>query len=73
MIFKFHSLDSLNDLEYRPVRVRGKFLHDRELFLGTRSLIEHDGKLQRAKFMSAQNPSSNGYLVVTPFKLEGRE
>lgn len=57
-------------MEYRPVRVRGKFLHERELIMGPRSLItpndEHKGGLL------TQQDSSMGYLVITPFQIENR-
>lgn len=58
-------------MEYRAVKLRGEFIHDKELYIGPRSFIEqnNDGK-ERPVFGST--PKS-GYLVVTPFKLEGRE
>lgn len=62
------SLSDLDAMEYRPVRVRGKFLHNRELIMGPRSLItpndEHKGGL------FTQQDTSIGYLVITPFQLE---
>lgn len=63
-------LDSLMSMEYQTVAVRGKFLHEREMFLGPRSLITPEGDLGGG-LMSQKNTS--GYLVVTPFKLEDRE
>lgn len=54
-------------MEYRPVRVRGKFLHERELIMGPRSLItpkdEHKGGLL------TQQDTSIGYLIITPFRI----
>lgn len=60
-------------MDYRPVRVKGKFLHDREIFVGPRSLIKHDGKPDRPGLMTTQKQSAFGYLVVTPLKLQDRE
>lgn len=64
------SLTDLNSMEYNPVRVRGHFLHDQELLLGPRTLIETEDRRKGGVFTMA--PKS-GYLVITPFQLEGRE
>lgn len=58
-------------MEYRTVKLRGHFLHEKEVYLGPRTLIETDkNKKQGGIFTVA--PKS-GYLVITPFKLEDRE
>lgn len=57
-------------MEYQTVTVRGHFLHDNELYLGPRSLIEKDENQKKGILTIA--PKS-GYLVITPFQLEGRE
>lgn len=59
-------------MEYRPVKVRGQFLHDKELYVGPRTFIVKDMEPQKGGVMSMKN-SASGYLVITPFKLEGRE
>lgn len=59
-------------MEYRRVRVRGHFLHDKELYLGPRTFIDENSGQARGSVFSAPN-SGSGYLVITPFKLEGRE
>lgn len=50
------------------MRIKGKFLHERELIMGPRTLItpkdEHKGGLM------TQQDTSIGYLVITPFQLE---
>lgn len=61
-------LSDLDSMEYRPVRVKGKFLHNRELIMGPRSLITPDDEHKGGLF--TQQDTSIGYLVVTPFKLE---
>ncbi|XP_059613398.1 SURF1-like protein [Phlebotomus argentipes] len=66
------NLDELENLEYRSVIVRGHFLHDREIFMGPRSLIQHGDGTTKSSVFSKQGNTS-GYLVVTPLKLEGRE
>lgn len=57
-------------MEYQTVRVRGHFLHDKELYIGPRSLIETEEN--KKKGILAFKPKT-GYLVITPFQLEGRE
>ncbi|CAG9818929.1 unnamed protein product [Phaedon cochleariae] len=61
----------INQLEYKPVHVRGQFLHDKELYMGPRSLLVHGDASSNSSLVSGN--SSSGYLVVTPFKLEGRD
>lgn len=58
-------------MEYRPVRVRGKFLHERELIMGPRSLITP--KDEQKGGLLTQQDSSIGYLVITPFQIENRK
>lgn len=59
-------------MEYNPVKVRGKFVHDKELLLGPRSIISKNVQAGQGGLITQQN-SSTGYLVITPFKLENRE
>lgn len=59
-------------MEYQAVRVRGQFLHDKELYLGPRTLVDHEEDGEKKKGILAKAPKS-GYLVITPFKLDGRE
>jgi surfeit locus 1 family protein len=64
-------LDHLQSMEYQTVAVRGRFIHEREMYLGPRSLIKPDSDDTGGGLMSTKNTS--GYLVITPFKLEDRE
>lgn len=65
------NLDELQNMEYQTVKVRGQFLHDREIYLGPRSLITpQDDQKGGGVFSTASN---SGYYVITPFKLENRE
>lgn len=59
-------------MEFRPIRVRGKFLHDKELVMGPRTFIDGKQEQQKSNLITQQG-SSSGYLIITPFKLEGRE
>lgn len=59
-------------MEYRQVKVRGHFLHDKELYMGPRSFISNNSNTSKGGVFSSQNPGS-GFLVITPFKLEDRE
>jgi surfeit locus 1 family protein len=65
-------LDDLEKMEYQSVAVRGHFLHDREMYLGPRSLIAPNIDERSGGLFSSKNATS-GYYVVTPFKLSGRE
>lgn len=65
-------LTELDKMEYQKVIVRGEFLHDQEILLGPRSFIQ-DGDSKTAGGLFSQKEASIGYLIITPFKLEGRE
>ncbi|GAB0094276.1 SURF1-like protein [Sergentomyia squamirostris] len=66
------NLDDLTDLEYRPVIIRGTFLHEKELYMGPRSFIQHGDAQSKSGVFSKQG-NTVGYNVITPLKLEGRE
>lgn len=65
------SLRKLEDMEYQVVRLRGRFEHDKELHLGPRTLIQPKEGTSRHGLLAGAPKS--GYLIITPFKLEGRE
>lgn len=65
------NLDDLLNMEYRSVIVKGKFLHDKELYMGPRSFIRPDG-IQTQGGLFSQQDNTNGYLIITPFKLSKR-
>lgn len=58
-------------MEYLTVKVTGHFLHDKELYLGPRTLIETEENKRKGGILTIAPKS--GYLVITPFKLNGRE
>lgn len=64
-------MKQLNDIEYQPVEVKGHFLHNQELYLGPRTLIESEENKKKGGVLSMAPKS--GYLVITPFQLEGRK
>ncbi|KAF5280532.1 hypothetical protein FQR65_LT00283 [Abscondita terminalis] len=69
-----NTLEEISQLEYYPVHVRGQFLHDQELYLGPRSLLQHgDASTKSSLISKGQSGASSGYLVITPFKLENRD
>uniref|UniRef100_A0A1A9UXX9 SURF1-like protein n=1 Tax=Glossina austeni TaxID=7395 RepID=A0A1A9UXX9_GLOAU len=65
-------LDTLKDMEYRAVRVRGTFLHDKELIMGPRSFVRPGGAETPGGLFS-QRDAGNGYWVITPFQLADRD
>ncbi|XP_038216327.1 surfeit locus protein 1 [Zerene cesonia] len=61
--------EELKKMEYRPVKVRGEFLHDKEILIGPRALIESDGHMPRTGSLVSDPKKNQGWLVITPFKL----
>ncbi|KFM76201.1 Surfeit locus protein 1, partial [Stegodyphus mimosarum] len=57
-------IEKLSEMEYRRVRVRGKFDHSKELYLGPRQLIAAADVKSGGIFSSR---SQSGALVITPF------
>ncbi|NWR96349.1 SURF1 protein, partial [Motacilla alba] len=55
----------LKELEYRPVRVRGRFDHSKELYILPRSLLDPEREAREAGRITSH--PENGANVVTPF------
>ncbi|XP_075869936.1 surfeit locus protein 1 [Nelusetta ayraudi] len=55
----------LNDLEYRRVRVRGRFDHSQELYILPRSLVDPQREAREAGSLSSSGET--GANVITPF------
>ncbi|XP_028918586.1 surfeit locus protein 1 isoform X1 [Ornithorhynchus anatinus] len=56
----------LKDLEYRPVKVRGRFDHSRELYILPRTMVDPEREARDAGRISSSGES--GANVVTPFR-----
>lgn len=67
-----YRLAQLNDMEFRPVKVTGYFLNDRELYLGPRSFIAK-GDSTSGSGLFSKDSKGIGYHVITPFQIDGRE
>ncbi|XP_026331423.1 surfeit locus protein 1 isoform X2 [Hyposmocoma kahamanoa] len=67
------NIEELNDMEYMPVKVRGKFIHDKEFLIGPRALIENGSTSARFGSLVSDPKTNQGWLVVTPFKLTNGE
>lgn len=65
----FFSFKNLETMEYKPVKVRGKFLHDKEILIGPRALINNESASARFGSLVSDPKTNQGWLVVTPFKL----
>ncbi|XP_018335365.1 surfeit locus protein 1 [Agrilus planipennis] len=65
-------LNEVAKLEYRPVHVKGKFLHDKELYVGPRSFIK-DGEASTEGSVFSEGNVHSGYNVITPLKLSDRD
>ncbi|XP_022125447.2 surfeit locus protein 1 [Pieris rapae] len=63
-----HDFHELDNMEYKPVKVRGEFLHDKEILIGPRALVENES-LPRVGSLVSDPKKNQGWLVVTPFKL----
>lgn len=70
---------ALSTLEYYPLHVRGHFLHELEMFVGPRTLLVRGDAATEGGLMSQQQQQGGsgdarqGYLLVTPFQLQGRK
>jgi len=60
-------ISEIESLEYQQVKVSGTFLHDKELFIGPRSLLTGGSEAESRGLSS--NPEGIGWHVVTPFRL----
>lgn len=65
--------DEIEKLEYFPVHVRGKFLHDKEIYIGPRSLLVEGDASTKSSLISKGQSTSQGYLVITPLQLSDRK
>ena len=72
-IFPDFSLDRLPELEYYPVRVRGKFDHSREILIEPRSRLDISASENRAGSRQAPVAQTHGAHVVTPFRVANRK
>ncbi|KAL0902551.1 hypothetical protein ABMA27_000393 [Loxostege sticticalis] len=61
--------EELEKMEYLPVKVRGKFLHDKEIAIGPRALIENESAMSRVGSLVSDPKKNQGWLIVTPFQL----
>lgn len=59
----------LENMEYMPVRVRGKFINEQEFLIGPRALVEPFGETPRTGGLVSDPKKNQGWLVVTPFML----
>lgn len=66
-----YRLHDIETLEYQKVRVRGKFDHSKEQYIGPRSFM-NDG-VEGKSYGLIGNSEGVGWHVVTPFCLEGGE
>lgn len=53
--------------------MKGTFLHDKELYMGPRTLLQHGNASTESALVSNNQTKTQGYLVITPFKLSGRK
>lgn len=67
------SLDELKDMEFYRVKIRGKFIYEKEFLIGPRSLIVEGQAASEKGGGVFSGKSYTGYYVVTPFKLDDRE
>ncbi|KOB73967.1 Surfeit protein isoform 1 [Operophtera brumata] len=63
------SFTELEKMEYKPVKVRGKFVHEKELLIGPRALIDETSGMSRVGSLVSDPKKNQGWLVVTPFML----
>ncbi|CAF1216823.1 unnamed protein product [Adineta ricciae] len=66
------NLDRLPELEYYPVRVRGKFDHSREILIEPRSRLDISASENRTGSRQAPVAQTHGAHVITPFRVANR-
>lgn len=68
------SMESLEGMEYRKVKLRGTFDYTNEVLMGPRQLYNYavDVKPTGGSFMGPST-SPSGFHVITPFQLEGHK
>ncbi|KAJ8957084.1 hypothetical protein NQ318_007297 [Aromia moschata] len=67
------NMEDIKELEFKPVHVKGYFLHDKELYMGPRSLLVKGDASTQSSLISGKLNKSAGYQVITPFKLADRD
>jgi surfeit locus 1 family protein len=67
------SLDRLPELEYYPIRVRGKFDHSREIFIEPRSRLDILAHESRGGARQGAASQAYGAHVITPFRVANRK
>jgi surfeit locus 1 family protein len=73
VIFLNFSLDRLPELEYYPIRVRGKFDHSREILIQPRSRLDDFAHENRGGSRQAPASPPFGAHVITPFRVANRK
>uniref|UniRef100_A0A7E4ZW29 SURF1-like protein n=1 Tax=Panagrellus redivivus TaxID=6233 RepID=A0A7E4ZW29_PANRE len=71
--FPIDDLSQLENLEYRRVHLRGRFLYDREFVIAPRGRFDKDHKEKRGGLAGDSESSSHGGHVITPFVVEGTD
>ncbi|RVE49245.1 hypothetical protein evm_006137 [Chilo suppressalis] len=61
--------EQLQIMEYTPVKVKGVFLHDKEITIGPRALIENNSVSARVGSLVSDPKKNQGWLIITPFRL----
>lgn len=70
-VYKYFRLEKLKDMEFQPVKVKGKFDHSREILFGPRPLVvNNDANTSSSSLLSKPKV---GYWIITPFKLSDRK
>ena len=64
-----YSFTKLETMEYLPVKVKGQFLHDKEILIGPRALIDIETPIPRSGSLVSDPKRNQGWLVITPFML----
>jgi len=65
------SISDIEALEYQQVKVSGTFVHEKEHFIGPRSLLTGGSEAESRGLSS--NPEAIGWHVITPFKISEGE
>ncbi|XP_076245707.1 surfeit locus protein 1 [Calliopsis andreniformis] len=67
-------MKELESKEYYPIKVKGRYLYDKEFTIGPRGLILRGKPADdKSSFISKSDSNQKGYCIVTPFKLSDQD
>ena len=73
IIYRFNNVDNLDEYEYYPFKLTGKFLYDKEVYLGPVSKVDPNEKSVKSTGMFSEPNVTSGYNVISAFQIADTE